>query len=356
MRKLLAVALRRGWVVVAAAAAVTALAVAVGSARPGSTLAQAVAVVPAGATDESPGNATQATQLAQTYVQAIPLDGAVLGAIAHAVDRTSSDVAGRVTVVGDPKTSVLLLRYEDTDRARALAGTSTLLTAVTGDAPNARSVAPDSLTLVRGPRVLRETTAARDTTTIPLGVILGLALGLVLLVAWERSDPRIDGAGELANAAGTPATALGDVAPGNIDALLERWRRLAGDGSGPHVVALLAGTRRAERLVSSAAYELATISASNGQLLRLGTAPPGPGGPSGERGLVVVTGGTPGGPAAGEAVAADAAVVVVTVPRGARATELRDSLDVLGQFGARPTWALLVRRSIGKSAGAKRSD
>jgi hypothetical protein len=351
MRKLLLVALRRGWVVVAAAAAVTALAVAVGSARPGSTLAQAVAVVPAGATDESPGNATQATQLAQTYVQAIPLDGAVLAAIARTVERTSSDVAGRVAVVGDPKTSVLLLRYEDTDRARALAGTNALLTAVTGDALNARSVAPDSLTLVRGPRVLRETTAARDSTTIPLGAILGLALGLVLLVAWERSDPRIDGAGELANAAGTPATALGDVAPGNIDALLERWRRLAGDGSGPHVVALLAGTRRAERLVSSAAYELATISASNGQLLRLGTAPHGPGG---ERGLVVVTGGTPGGPAAGEAVAADAAVVVVTVPRGARATELRESLDVLGQFGARPTWALLVRRSIGKSAGSKR--
>lgn len=349
--KLLSVALRRGWVVLAAVAAVTAVAVAVGSARPGSTLAQAVGVVPAGATDESPGNATQATQLAQTYVQAIPLDGAVLSAVGRAVGRSSSEVAARVTVVGDPETSVLLLRYEDSDRARALVGTNALLQAVTGDAPNARSVAPQSLVLVRGPRVLRETSAASDRTTVPVGVLLGLVLGLVLIVAWERSDPRIDSAGELANAAGTPATALGDVAPGNIDALLERWRRLAGDGAGPHVVALLAGTRRAEPLVASAAHGLASLSASNGQLLRLGTAPPVPGS---ERGLVVVTGGAPGSPAAGEAVAADAAVVVVTVPRGARATELRESLHVLDQFGARPTWALLVRRSIGKGAGVAR--
>ncbi len=350
MRKLLAIALRRGWVVIVAVAAVTALAVTVGAARPGSVLAQAVAIVPAGATAETPGNATQATQLAQTYVQAIPLDGAVLGAIARRVDRTPADVGTRVTVVGNPETSVLLLRYEDTDRDRAIAGTSTLLHAVTSSLPSARSVAPESLVLVRGPRVLRESSAAEDSTTIPIGVILGIVLGLVLIVAWERSDPRIDGPGELANAAGAPATALGDVAPGNIDALLERWRRLAGDGAGPHVVALLAGTRRAQGLVRPAAGELVGLSAANGQLLRLATAAPPPGG-GGERGLVVVTGGMPGGPEAGEAVAADAAVVVVAVPRGARAGELRESLEVLDQFGARPTWALLVRRSIAKRSG-----
>jgi hypothetical protein len=348
--KLLSIALRRGWVLLAAVAAVTALAVAVGQARPGSVLAQAVAIVPAGATATTPGNATQATQLAQTYVQAIPLDGAVLGAIARRVGRSSADVGGRVAVVGSPDTSVLLLRYEDTDRARALAGTSTLSAAVAGAAPTARSVAPQSLVLVRGPRVLRESSAAGDTTSIPIGVILGLVLGLVLIVAWERSDPRIDAAGELANAAGAPATALGDVAPCNIDALLERWRRLAGDGASPHVVALLAGTRRAEKLVLPAATELVGLSAHNGQRLQLATDAPSP---AGERGLVVVTGGTPGGPSAGEAVAAGAAVVVVAVPRGARATELRESLEVLDQFGAQPTWALLVRRSRGAASDSR---
>ena len=132
-------ALRRGWVVVAAIAAVTALAVVVGSARPGSTLAQAVAIVPAGATDADPGNATQATQLAQTYVQAIPLDGAVLGAVARASAAPRPTSTTRITVVGNPETSVLLLRYEDTDRERALAGTSALLRVRHRSVPLARA-------------------------------------------------------------------------------------------------------------------------------------------------------------------------------------------------------------------------
>ena len=178
--------------------------------------------------------------------------------------------------------------------------------------------------------MLRETNAVSDKTSIPIGVILGLVLGLVLVVAWERSDPRIDGAGELANAAGAPATALGDVAPGNIDALLERWRRLAGDGAGPHVVALLAGTRRAEGARASGGEPSWRASARpTASCCAWRRAPPAAAG--GERGLVVVTGGLPGGPAAGEAVAADAAVVVVAVQRGARA--MRAARDARG---ARP--------------------
>jgi hypothetical protein len=339
--KALAVALRRGWVVLAAVAAVTALAVAIDRARTGRTVAQTVVVVPSGAGAKGPGNATESIKLAQTYVEAIPLDGGVLSYVARTIGQPIPDVADAITVVGNPTTSVLLLRYTDSNHDRALAAASALLGAVVGARPHAHSVAPHSLATVRAPSVLSES-AGRSSTAIPIGVILGLCLGLVLIVAWERSDPRIDGPRELAHAAGTPATALGDVAPGNIDALLERWRRLAGDEQGPHVVGLVAGTRRTERLVGPAANELVALSETNGHALRLATAPPPATG--GERGLVVRTGGRPGGPAAGEAVASDASVVVVVVEPGARVTELRSTLAVLDEFGAPPRWALLARR------------
>lgn len=339
--KVLAVALRRGWIVVVALAAVTAIALAVDGARTGETVAEAVAVVPAGATGATPGNATQATQLAQTYVEAIPADIAVREHVAERIDRPLAEVEDAITVLGNPDTSVLRLQYRDSSRARALGADAALLDAVAGASPAARGVTPGSLTALSDPQVVRETGGSQS-TAIPVGVILGLLLGLVLLVAWERSDPRIDRPQELAAAAGTPATALDDVAPGNIDALLERWRRLAGYGSGPHVIGLLAATSSAERLVAPAATELARISESNGQSLRLSAAAPPP--DSGQPGMVLVTGGMPGGPAAGEAVANDAAVVVVAVERGARVAELQRAIDVLDQFGTRPAWALLVKR------------
>jgi capsular polysaccharide biosynthesis protein len=337
--KLLAVALRRGWVVVIAIAAVTALATAINGARQGETVSEAVAIVPAGAGAEGPGNATQATQLAQTYVEAIPEDGAVLGYIAEQIGRSSDEVADNFTVVGNPSTSVLRLRYKDPNRERSLSAAQAALTSVTGRRPRGESVAPRSLNVVHQPRVVSET-APNSSAAIPIGIILGLGLGIVLVVGWERSDPRIDVAGELADAAGTPATALGDVAPGNIDALLERWRRLPGNGAGPQVVGLVAGTERTEAYVRPAANELARLSAAGGQLLRVGTASR----PAGVAdGLVIVTGGVPGGPSAGEAVAADASIVVVAVERGARVSELSGSLAVLTQFGAAPAWALFVR-------------
>jgi hypothetical protein len=343
--KLLAVALRRGWIVVVAIAAVTGIAVTVNDSRPGQTITEAVAIVPAGASDDGPGNATQATQLAQTYVEAIPLDGAVIDFIARQIDRPSAEVDDHIAVVGNPETSVLRLRYDDSSKVRALVAASALLRSVTGPRPLARSVAPRSLQVVHAPRVLRES-AGESSAAIPIGVILGLCLGLVLLVAWERSDPRIDRPEELAEAAGTPATALGDLGPGNIEALLERWRRLAGDGPGPHAIGLLAGTQRTEELVRPAANELAGLSASNGTLLRLASAQPPPLGEPAD-GLVVMTGGLPGGPSAGEAVAAAAAVVVIAVERGARVSELRATLAVLEQFGAPPAWALLAQRGGG---------
>jgi capsular polysaccharide biosynthesis protein len=338
--KLFAVALRRGWVVLAAVVLVTALAAFANSTREGQTVAEAVAIVPAGAGEDGPGDAVQATQLAQTYLEAIPLDDAVTNHVAQQIDRPLEDVEESITVVGNPETSVLRLQYEDSERERALTAAGALLEAVAGREPLAQSVAPGSLNTVREPSVLRESSGG-STAAIPIGVFLGLCLGLVLAVAWERSDPRIDRPEELADVAGTPATAIDDVAPGNIGALLERWRRLAGDGSGAQVVGLLAGTARSEGLVRPAANELAGMSAANGHLLRVATSS---GSRGAEPGLLVVTGGVPGGPAAGEAVAADASVVVVAVERGARATELRGTLAVLEQFGAPPAWALLTER------------
>ena len=52
--------------------------------------------------------------------------------------------------------------------------------------------------------------------------------------------------------------------------------------------------------------------------------------------------GAPGGPSAGEGVALEADLAVIIARRGSRATDIRETVSILEQFGSPPRWALLV--------------
>ena len=56
-----------------------------------------------------------------------------------------------------------------------------------------------------------------------LGVILGSVLGVVLLLAWERSDPRIDDLETLGSEVDCPTTSLEHASDETTAALLDRW-------------------------------------------------------------------------------------------------------------------------------------
>lgn len=339
--KLAAILLRRGWIVILATVAVVAIALLIDSAEDPTFTAEAVVLVPAGATPTSPGNATQAVELAQTYIEAIPEDGGVLSAVAARIRRPSSEVTENLSVVGNPSTSVLRLRYEDIGEGRAVAGTRALLSSVTGPQPLARGVAPGSIEPVRRPHVVSET--AGSGSNLPIAIFLGLCLGMVLLVAWERADGRIDDLDDLSRALGAPATDVDALNGGNVAALFERWDRLthAGEPAEAGLIGLLAGGRRSEATVARVAARLELLGRKAGFAVELAHEPFVVS--DGAR-LRIVTGGAPGGASAGERIGIEAALVVLSVRRGTRVAELRSTLAVLQQFGVRSEWAILVRR------------
>jgi hypothetical protein len=342
---LLHVALRRGWVLVPAIAGVTLVAYAVASATQASVVSESIVVAPTGATSKSPGEAVQAAKLAETYTILIPEDGGVIRAVARAVDRPASEVADDIATVGSPNTFLIRLRYTDDDEESSLAGARALTDAVIGSEPAARGVEPGTLRVVRLPRV-DEIRSGGTGPAIPVGVFLGLCLGLVLVIALERADPRIDGEEDAIRALGCPATRVSHLSDASIGALLDRWQRLAveqGDTRHPARIGFLAGTARGEELVAPAARMLATLAARIGRVVTVRE--PGDGG-DGRNGaeIELLLGGQPGSEAAGESIVVGSAFTVLVVGRGNKEDELQAAANVVRQFGGQPGWALVVDR------------
>ena len=181
-----------------------------------------------------------------------------------------------------------------------------------------------------------------------IGAALGLVLGIVLLIAWERSDPRIADARELSTQIGCPATPVDRLSPNASYALLERWASLT-----EHVPA------RVAVLPASPSVEIPTADAVNdlrsagGRLVRYVDARAGivpeelahNGSAESDTGVVLVHAGPPGGESAGEAIALGCDLTVVVVPAGSRAADIRQLGEELTSFGIVPVWALLTSGS-----------
>jgi capsular polysaccharide biosynthesis protein len=323
---------RRGWIVLLATAITALVAYAVASLRAPSYSAKGVAVVAAnrGLTPD------QAIGLAVTDAVLIPQDAAIGRSVARAVNTTTMDVRDRLSASNDPTTAILRIDYRGTSSRNAQAGATVALHSVAGPKPVSPNIAPNSIKIVRLPT---PPSASRGVATlVAIGIILGLALGSLLLVAWERADPRIDDVDDLGAAAASPATAFDSMSDATSAALLERWRELAGQA--PRSVALVPATEGLEASLGDIACVLELTDENTTAVLPTESRSALP--THGETFLFV--GGVPGGRHAGEGVALACDLTVLVVERGTSRTELRRVLEVLRRFGIHPAWSILVSR------------
>jgi capsular polysaccharide biosynthesis protein len=365
---------RRGGIVLLAVALVPLSAYLFASGSHHSYIAEAIVVVPSGAGPHDPGNAQEAETLAVTYAAVIPQDDRILNRIARRLRVQRSLVKRELTAVTDQTTSLIHLRFTDDRRNVAVAGARAAAEAVTARVRVTPGIAPRSIALVRFP-----TTAAassRPATTVPIGIVLGLVLGLTLLVAWERTDTRTDDVESLEAETGCPSMRLGDLSTGSIIALLQRWEALA-ERPAPRVALVAAAANAesaavatAERLRDAARMERIAIAIEDrraGENRRdgggdnarkpphsneLGKPTPGQSGAADRTTLVV--GGAPGSDAAGDAAVLDADFVVLVASPGTRASDIRNTVAVLEQFGVPPGWALLSERPRARALRAPR--
>lgn len=307
---------RRGWIVPLAMACAALAAYLIASNQPEIYTAESVVVVDSGADRTGPGQANDATTLARTYAGAIREDQRTLRRVAGATDRTVDEVEKDVTVFTDTGTSLLRLQYRDEFRRRAITGARSLANGVL-DAPRESPVNRSSLRLVS--EANDATRSAGDVgRAVPIGLVLGAALGLLLLLAWERSHPRIDDPDDLRAVFGGGVTDARRFTPAALSALAARWRELAGRGD--PLVGLLPSGRRARRSVRALDEALAAAVPA----------------------LRTERGGAPGAIDAGEELAMRSDLSVLVVRRGARVSELRRALETLDQLDHAPGWAVLT--------------
>jgi capsular polysaccharide biosynthesis protein len=306
--------------------------------------ATASLIVPSGAGPGSSVSADQAGKLATTYAGLIVEDQAIVRKVAKAVGQSQDDVKKNTSVVNEQNTSLLRVRFTADSPKTASTGAKTIAGLVSGPSPAAAGILPSSLETISTPK--QGGTASKDKTgALPIGAVLGLALGLVLLIAWERSDPHVREARDLSGQLGCPATPVDRLSPDAARALLERWARLT--DKVPAHVAILPANKQVEEssqeilqlLIEAGGRSVSYEDARNG-----GT--PDGGGPARTNltEVVLVNAAPLGGDTAGEAVALSCDLTVLVVPKGMKAADVRTLTESLGDFGIVPAWALLAPR------------
>lgn len=325
--------------------------------------AQVALLVPPQALPVEGINPDDAQHLATTYAGLIPTDQGLLKRIGRSTGQSPSTVAGGLSVVNTQNTSLLQISYEGPSQRLAAIGAATAARSIAGPKPHAAGIVPASIQLVSVPATpaAAASTSSSAARPVAIGAAIGLLLGIVLLIAWERSDPRIVDARGLSTQLGCPATPAERLSPDAARALLERWRSLS--DSVPARVAVLAANRRAapdaegliDRLLDAGGEQVALVSGLGSDPGPLEGHGDGLGEPRGDRdrvGVLLVDPGPVDGDGPGEAVALSCDLTVVVVRRGARVAEVRRLAQELGNFGIVPTWALLSRTAgAGRVAG-----
>jgi capsular polysaccharide biosynthesis protein len=315
--------IRRSWLVVLALVAGTGGGWFAGRHAPTSYVAQATVVVRSGSGVNGPGNANDAMALATTYAALIPKDQSILSVAARTLGTSPSTISHGLRVSVENGTSIVVLDYSARTARQALAGVRAVTGAVASTQPVSSAIGPGSVAVVNEPnRAQRQGTLHRYGAVI--GGLLGVLVGVVLVVAAERADPRIDDPATLAHATGCRAAT---VPAGLSHAELARVLAEVGRASGQltMVPLAIADTNRTMEL----ARQLRPFWPSDGPAVEIS--------PAFQSGVVELTRRT--GP-----------TVLVSHP-GSRLREARMAAQRLRTIGRTPQWAILVGR---RRAGAVR--
>ena len=319
---------------------------------PGGFQATFSALVPAGGGRGSVVSADQANKLAASYAGLISADDVVVAETARAIGLPEATVRSKLTLFHDQETSILRVRYQADSPEQASKGARTVAGLVAGDRPVTATVLPSSIEIVSLPRGEASKASDNSKAAIPIGALIGLALGLVLLVAWERSNPHITSPRDITAQIGCPATPVDRLSPEAANALLERWASLS--GSVPARVAILPANEKAEPATDEAVQFLREAGGSevayedrrhgHGHGHGAGDVDyPAVGDPDDpDVSVVLLHAGSPGGGAAGEAVALESDLTVIVIPKSMTAATVRSLTDGLSDYGVVPVWALMT--------------
>ncbi len=364
---------RRGWVMLISLVVVVLVAVVVGERKPVTYSADAKVQVTTGAQGPiqgnaaTPGSAYEGQALAADYAGLIDNDAGILSKVSAATGLSPTTVASSTTVSVINGTALLDIKFTSSTPDTAKVGATALAQAISGKNPVSPAIAPETVTITQLPSVV-----VRHVTKLPvivaIGVVLGLLLGAVLLIAWERADARFDRPGQISGTLAIPARALSDLNALSAIALMERWRDLAHHKPArvafvPSAAGMTAETHElVGRLGLIGHFAPITVRTSLDEFvpdgghpgIGLGSEPamgelnlagqsPSPAQPPSANGTDVLlkAGGAPGAEG-GEAAAVEADLTVLVVPRGSRVSDAQQSLVLLEQVGIRPQWALMV--------------
>jgi hypothetical protein len=186
---------------------------------------------------------------------------------------------------------------------------------------------------------------------VAIGVIVGIALGLLLIVAWERVDPRIDRPEDLSHEIGSPTSPVSEISESGANALIARWRAIAGHG--PPRIALVPVTPdvRADLPKVSLMFSRVQAIPGNGngaeapwwtrthasiadsgdltQPLRISTP-------------MVIACEVPSADLTALQSIMDCDLVVLVARKGTPRAALRELLESLTEFGVSPKWAIFL--------------
>lgn len=310
-RKRLIEAARRGWLVILSTILVAAVAGGVASALSRTYSAEVVLVVRAAGPLAAQPEAS--TKLAATYATLIPLDSRIQSAVERVVP---NNLNASFTATNDANTALLRVSYTTSTSQGAIKGALAVAHVITGPKTASPSITPNTIADVRLP-----TSATKSGGTpaelIPIGAVLGLLLGFVLVAFWRSHDARIDDIRELRQQLRCPCFEVGVRPVGAMNGLLDAL------GSNPgQTIAVLPPSARDR---SSAEALRAALADALGQERVLAASPP-------------------GSEQAGELTAAGADVTLVVVSGGARSAELSEAIDVLERYGSAPSYAVLMSK------------
>lgn len=308
---------RRGWVVPLCVVLVTVTAVIVAGSRPSVYRTQASLVVYGQGTTVSPP-----WDLAVIYAGLIQKDDGVASAVARVIHVPTAVAASHLSAAATPKTAIVTITYANPSPQKSWLGVWAAVHAVTGAHPKAAGVPPHLLRVVSGPGSPSKQSSKLPSGPVPIGIVLGLFLGIGVFLAWERADPRADDGTSLERELGLPVSELRLASDlGAISALPHRWAALAGNPSGAKIVLVDAtrGSHTANRDLSR------TFSESGSGLTS-----------------TYILSNVPGESEEDDVEAMTAELAVLVVARGEQVREIRQSILTLRRLGVEPRWVLLV--------------
>lgn len=334
---------RRGWVLVAAVLITTLFADLVASHRGVTYSADSTAVV--SASPNSLLTPDQSNTLAGTYAVLIPKDTAILSSVASRLGTSVSDVQKRISVINTTGTALLQIDYRGTSAANSIAGATAALRAITGSYPVSPNIIPGSVGAVQAPT---KASASKSVgVLVAIGVILGLALGALLMVVWERVDPRIDRPEDLSQETGSPASPVNAISESGANALLTRWKTLA--ERWPSKIALVPVTPDVQADLAKVASRFNHVPGNGAEapwripaFVDVADDEDDATQPHRVRIPTVIACEVPGADLTALQPIMECGLVVLVARRGTPRAALRELLDSLTEFGVSPKWAIFL--------------